>query len=106
MGPFIDSNGQMGLMVLKIVVALVVVSLVVVVWLRLYRATRRQGVPEVYRLQLDTLTVPAVAGSGSRMIRVPRMAVYRPVLAGASGLPDVLGTAGKTAEPDRNARVM
>jgi hypothetical protein len=38
-------------------VALVVVSLVVVVWLRLYRATRRQGVPEVYRLQLDTLTV-------------------------------------------------
>lgn len=56
-GPFIDSNGQMGLMVLKIVVALVVVSLVVVVWLRLYRATRRQGVPEVYRLQLDTLTV-------------------------------------------------
>ena len=56
-GPFIDSNGQMGLMVLKIVVALVVVSLVVVVWLRLYRATRQQGVPEVYRLQLDTLTV-------------------------------------------------
>lgn len=56
-GPFIDANGQMGLMVLKIVVALVVVSLVVVVWLRLYRATRRQGVPEVYRLQLDTLTV-------------------------------------------------
>ena len=47
----------MGLMVLKIVVALVVVSLVVVVWLRLYRATRRQGAPEVYRLQLDTLTV-------------------------------------------------
>ena len=56
-GPFIDANGQMGLMVLKIVVALVVVSLVVVVWLRLYRATRRQGAPEVYRLQLDTLTV-------------------------------------------------
>ena len=56
-GPFIDSNGQMGLMVLKIVVALVVVSIVLAVWLRLYRATRRQGVPEVYRLQLDTLTV-------------------------------------------------
>ena len=56
-GPFIDANGQMGLMIVKIIVALVVVSLVVVVWLRLYRATRRQGVPGVYQLQLDTLTV-------------------------------------------------
>lgn len=56
-GPFIDANGQVGLMIVKIIVALVVVSLVVVVWLRLYRATRRQGVPGVYQLQLDTLTV-------------------------------------------------
>ena len=57
MGPFIDANGQIALMIVKIIVALAVVSIVLAVWLRLYRATRRQGVPEVYRLQLDTLTV-------------------------------------------------
>ena len=56
-GPFIDANGQIALMIVKIIVALAVVSIVLAVWLRLYRATRRQGVPEVYRLQLDTLTV-------------------------------------------------
>ena len=32
--------------------------------------------------------------------------IFNVIFAGASGLPDVLGTAGKTAEPDRNARVM
>ena len=56
-GPFIDANSQIALMIVKIIVALAVVSIVLAVWLRLYRATRRQGVPEVYRLQLDTLTV-------------------------------------------------
>ena len=56
-GPFIDANGQIALMIVKIIVALAVVSIVLAVWLRLYRATRRQGVPGVYQLQLDTLTV-------------------------------------------------